>query len=138
MSRSNTDFPLCTPDPSPAGLGRVIDSFDFTGWNPHNAGNDAVHTLWAFLAMTVGSATERGSPAVSQRRNEEQIRREKVAAEEAIERVRDGAEGWDVDGEDGGVKVDDGESAEKKTKGYEPWKGSDSGLYLPNGYPLDV
>lgn len=37
-------------------LGRMVSTFDLVTFNPHNAGNDAVHTLWAFLAMCVAES----------------------------------------------------------------------------------
>lgn len=91
--------------------------------------------------MAVASATDRGKPEVSQRRQEELARRENVAAEEAKERVRDGAEGWNVgNGEEGGVNVGagNGHMAKQNAQGFVPWQGSETGFYTENGYPLDV
>lgn len=129
-----------TQDPNPTSLGRILAAFDQTGWYLHNAGNDAVYTVWALLAMTVASAAERGKPEVTQRRDEEMARRESVAVEEAKERVRDGTEGWS-DGEDGGVRVGGAGKGQGKAKGgqdFVPWQGSETGFYTENGYPLNV
>lgn len=95
--------------------------------------------------MAVASAAERGSPDVAMRRGEEMARREDAAVIEAKERVKDGAEGWEVvgfgDGQEGGVKIGgdvlaDGKKENKK--GFVPWQGSETGLYTENGYPLNV
>ena len=145
-------FQAYTHDPNPTSLGRILASFDLVGWHLHNAGNDAVYTLWALLAMAIASAVERGSPEVSQRRTEEVARRESVAVEEAKERVKEGAEGWDVneDKDEGGMKAGRSNgAAEGKGKGkggkggqaaqgFVPWQGSETGLYTENGYPLNI
>lgn len=105
-----------THDPNATSLGRILAAFDQTGWHPHNAGNDAVYTVWALLAMCVTAAAERGSTEAVQKRAEELERRERVAVEEARERVREGAEGWgDVEG-GGGVMVE-GENDKKDGAG---------------------
>lgn len=129
-----------TSDPNPTSLGRILAAFDFSGWHLHNAGNDAVYTVWVLLAMAVASATDRGKPEVSQRRMEELARRESVAVEEAKDGVRDGAEGWNLsDGEAGGVKIGEkGKTAKQNAQGFVPWQGSETGLYTENGYPLNI
>lgn len=38
---------------NPMALGRVLGHFGLVGWGTHNAGNDAVYTLWALLAIGV-------------------------------------------------------------------------------------
>ena len=47
----------------PRGVGGILSEFDLTGWNLHNAGNDAVYTLWIFLATIVAEAEARGKEA---------------------------------------------------------------------------
>lgn len=42
------------------GLSRILADFGIPGYNPHNAGNDAVYTLQAFLAICIREATIRG------------------------------------------------------------------------------
>lgn len=97
--------------------------------------------------MAVASAVERGSPDVAIRRGEEMEKRESEAVADAKERVKDGAEGWEVVGlgseEEGGMKIDTGESGAGKGKkkdkqGFVPWQGSETGFYTENGYPLNV
>lgn len=137
-----------THDPNPTSLGRILAAFDFSGWHLHNAGNDAVYTVWALLAMALASASERGSAEVSQRRTEELARRESAAVEEAKERVKEGAEGWEVryrvdekvevagEQQVGANGNKDGGNA--KPRGFVPWQGSETGLYTENGYPLNI
>jgi hypothetical protein len=52
-----------TRDTSPRGLGGVMNDFDITAWHLHNAGNDAVYTIYAMLATCVQDAAERGTEA---------------------------------------------------------------------------
>ena len=42
-----------TRDPNPKSLGMIIYDFDLVAWHLHNAGNDAVYTMWAMLAICV-------------------------------------------------------------------------------------
>ena len=51
------------PEPNPRSLGNILYAFDQTAWHTHNAGNDAVYTLWAVLALSVGAAAQSGSPS---------------------------------------------------------------------------
>ncbi|KAF2403703.1 hypothetical protein EJ06DRAFT_470765, partial [Trichodelitschia bisporula] len=37
----------------PRSLTYIIDALGFVAWHPHNAGNDAVYSLWAFLGTCV-------------------------------------------------------------------------------------
>lgn len=48
-------------DPQIMSLGKVLADFDIIGWNLHNAGNDAVYTIQAMLAVCVRESTIRGS-----------------------------------------------------------------------------
>lgn len=58
-----------THDPSPRGLGTIMSDFDFPSWHLHNAGNDAVYTIWAMLATCVRDATtERGTEESKEKR----------------------------------------------------------------------
>lgn len=41
------------------GVGGILAEFGLTGWNLHNAGNDAVYTLWIMLATIVAEAESR-------------------------------------------------------------------------------
>ncbi|CAO2648654.1 Nn.00g079210.m01.CDS01 [Neocucurbitaria sp. VM-36] len=88
-------------------LGKILDAFDISGWNLHNAGNDATYTVQAMLAICVREATIRGSPELSSIRSEEKASRLAAAVDEAQQKAKDEAEGWsdnEVEG-DGGVPV---------------------------------
>lgn len=43
---------------SPRGLGSVLADMGITGWHLHNAGNDAVYTLQAMLAIAIKAIKE--------------------------------------------------------------------------------
>lgn len=49
---------------NPKSLSGLLGEFDLDGLFPHNAGNDAVHTLWVMVAITLRSATQRGDAEV--------------------------------------------------------------------------
>ncbi|KAH0556471.1 hypothetical protein GP486_005627 [Trichoglossum hirsutum] len=88
-------------EPNPRSLGSVLSDLDIMGWNLHNAGNDAVYTLQAMLAIVIKAATERdgGTDWAEERR-----KRVGEAAKEAVERALEDGEGWSSAGEgDGGV-----------------------------------
>ncbi|CAK4031612.1 hypothetical protein DOTSEDRAFT_58207 [Lecanosticta acicola] len=133
-------------DPNARSLGQVLSEFDLSGWHLHNAGNDAVYTLQAMLAIAVKSASQRGSQE-SERQHEEDVeKRTEAAVELARERMREDSEGWDSNsGEDGGVPLPKTEDDYRpKAKGAKlhgpqaPPMSSESGLYTIGGAPLDV
>ncbi|KAK5130629.1 hypothetical protein LTR08_001888 [Meristemomyces frigidus] len=134
-------------DVNPSSLGNVCYAFDLTAWHPHNAGNDAVHTVWAFLAVAIKEASERGSKDAAKKLDENVERKTEAAVDQAREKVQEEADGWDVeDGEDGGVAVPP--KAEdfgfKKSKGQPRVFGPEepaappSGFYTMGGARLDV
>jgi DNA polymerase III alpha subunit (gram-positive type) len=47
-------------DPQPTKLEKVLRDFDIRGYNLHNAGNDAVYTIQAMLAVCVRESMIRG------------------------------------------------------------------------------
>jgi hypothetical protein len=94
-------FRTYTKDPNARSLGNLLYHFDLEGWHLHNAGNDAVYTLWAMLAICVQEASERGTDKAQERFDEALEKRTEVAVQQAKERVLDETEGW----EDGGVPV---------------------------------
>ncbi|KAK1824948.1 hypothetical protein LTR12_000743, partial [Friedmanniomyces endolithicus] len=51
-----TMFKSYTRDNNATSLGKVLYHFDIDGWNLHNAGNDAVYTMQAMLAIAVKAA----------------------------------------------------------------------------------
>lgn len=89
-------------------LGHILYEMDIAGWNLHNAGNDAVYTLQAMLAMCVRDAERRGEKAGERAVERESKIAEKIerAKQTAEERAREDAMGWSQDeDEDGGVAV---------------------------------
>ncbi|RDW86522.1 uncharacterized protein DSM5745_03164 [Aspergillus mulundensis] len=53
-----TSFQLLRGETEPRSLGAVIGELGMTGWNLHNAGNDARYTLQALVAMLVKHSIE--------------------------------------------------------------------------------
>lgn len=134
---------------NPSSLSNVCYHFDLTAWHPHNAGNDAVHTMWALLAIAVKHASERGNADVAKKHEESVALKTKEAVEQARERVRDDAKGWTVDqGDDGGVpvspKAEDFEFKKAKLQKSAfgpprpPSPSASGGLFTSGGAPLDV
>ncbi|KAF1917951.1 hypothetical protein BDU57DRAFT_494404 [Ampelomyces quisqualis] len=94
-------------DPQPTSLGRIMNDFDVAAWKLHNAGNDAMYTVQAMLAICVREATIRGSTELATIRQQDKAARLAAAQEAAIERANDEADGWS-DSEavgDGGAPV---------------------------------
>jgi hypothetical protein len=50
---------------NPRCLSHILAEFDLVGWNLHNAGNDAVYTLWIMLATAVKEASMRAEESES-------------------------------------------------------------------------
>lgn len=91
-------------DQQPTGLGKILADLDIAGWDLHNAGNDAVFTVQAMLAICVREATLRGTQLDDQREMERATRLN-AALEEAEQKARYEAEGWsdhEADGDGGG------------------------------------
>lgn len=110
-----------TRDTAPRGLGGVMNDFDITAWHLHNAGNDAVFTVYAMLATCVQDAAERGTEASKKKYDERAKKKLDDAIEATKEKAQQDAEGWDVS-EDGGVPL--------------PQPPSASGHYTIGGAPL--
>ncbi|KAH5278855.1 hypothetical protein HBI71_024050 [Parastagonospora nodorum] len=94
-------------EPQPTSLGRIMNDFDIAAWKLHNAGNDAVYTVRAMLAICVREASIRGSTELEAKRNEDKAARIAAVQEAAAQRVKEDMEGWS-DGEtagDGGGPV---------------------------------
>ncbi|KAJ4992814.1 QDE-2-interacting protein [Stagonosporopsis vannaccii] len=92
---------------NPTALGRILNDFDIAGFGLHNAGNDAVYTVQAMLAICVREATMRESAELSSMRSSDKSARLAAALEEAQQKANDEAAGWsdhEVDG-DGGAPV---------------------------------
>lgn len=90
-------------EPHNSGLGKVLADLDIAGWDLHNAGNDAVYTLQAMVAISVKALVEKQGI----REREKEVIEKKImeAMEAAAEFVRENKEGWSSGGEDsdGGV-----------------------------------
>ncbi|KAI4944280.1 hypothetical protein J4E91_008837 [Alternaria rosae] len=102
-----TMYKVWRREQQPTSLGRIMNAFDVAAWHLHNAGNDAVYTVWAMLAICVKEATLRGSPELDDLRENEKNAKLQAALEDAEQRVKDDVEGWsdhEVTG-DGGVPV---------------------------------
>jgi hypothetical protein len=100
-------YKLWHRDQQPTSLGKILLAFDIVGWKLHNAGNDAVYTVQAMLAICVREATIRGSPELDKWREKVKETREQAAVAEAKQKVMDEAREWsdhEADG-DGGVPV---------------------------------
>jgi hypothetical protein len=112
-----------TRDTSPRGLSGVVNDFDILPWHMHNAGNDAVFTMYAMLATCVQDAAERGTEESKKKHDERAKHKLETAIEAAKERAQEDVQGWDVS-EDGGVPL--------------PMPPSASGHYTVGGMPLDL
>ncbi|KAI4706462.1 hypothetical protein J4E89_008880 [Alternaria sp. Ai002NY15] len=102
-----TMYKVWRREQQPTSLGRIMNAFNVPAWFLHNAGNDAVYTVWAMLAICVKEATLRGSPELDDLRENEKSAKLQAALEDAEQRVKDDAEGWsdhEATG-DGGVPV---------------------------------
>ncbi|KAK5173931.1 uncharacterized protein LTR77_002612 [Saxophila tyrrhenica] len=123
-----TMFRVCNKDPNARALGSILYEYDLTGWHLHNAGNDAVYTLWALLAMCVTQSSQRDSDDAAKQMEEKLKQRTVEAIERAKEKVEDDMEGW----EEGGVNLD-----EEKPM-YGPKRPGEKVFYTSGGAILDV
>ncbi|KAF3000923.1 hypothetical protein E8E13_008572 [Curvularia kusanoi] len=92
---------------NPTALDKILSGFDMVGFNFHNAGNDAVYTVQAMLAICVREASIRGSEQMDNKRRGEKAAKLIAALEEAEQKANDDAEGWsdyELEG-DGGPPV---------------------------------
>jgi hypothetical protein len=112
-----------TRDTCPRGLGGIMDVFDVAAWHLHNAGNDAVFTMFALLATCVQDAAERGTEGSKKKHDERAKNKLENAIETAKEKAQEDAEGWELS-EDHGVPL--------------PQPPSTSGHYTIGGAPLDL
>ncbi|KAF2118635.1 hypothetical protein BDV96DRAFT_642822 [Lophiotrema nucula] len=84
-------------------LGKILADFDIGGYNLHNAGNDAVYTVQAMLAVCVREASIRGSDERKTMLEETKIERFASYAAEAMQRADDENVAWsDKEDDDGG------------------------------------
>jgi hypothetical protein len=93
-------------NPNSTSLGRILYDFDLVGWHLHNAGNDAVYTIQAMLAVCVNSAMRKGSTEAAQQSEAAKEQRKEAFVERALENAQLASEGWDLPPDaDGGVPV---------------------------------
>ncbi|KAI6866013.1 hypothetical protein D0864_11495 [Hortaea werneckii] len=155
---SATMYQAYRHETNPASLGSICYHFNMSAWHPHNAGNDAVHTIWAFLAIAVQDAAQRGDKAIEQKFAQEAAQRKEKLIQDAEEKADEDAQGWTVQGDvDGGEAVKPSEKYEQK-KGKDgkpvfgparppppppppplnPADSASGGLFTMGGAPLDV
>ncbi|KAK0857752.1 ATP-dependent DNA helicase yku80 [Friedmanniomyces endolithicus] len=139
-----TMFKSYTRDNNATSLGKVLYHFDIDVWNLHNAGNDAVYTMQAMLAIAVQAATEIESAEAERKVEEVLEKRTADAAELAKQKVEDEAEGWSLHGDEedgyGATPLTEEEELESKQgAAKKPVFGPPRpGLYTMGGVPLDV
>ncbi|TVY13160.1 Uncharacterized protein LARI1_G008062 [Lachnellula arida] len=92
-----------TRDNNPRKLAMILAELRLIGWNLHNAGNDAVYTLWAMIGISVKHLKEHSErEEIKEAMKQERIQRSVAEAEKtATERE----EGWSSGGSDGGGPV---------------------------------
>ncbi|KAI9721880.1 MAG: hypothetical protein M1828_004975 [Chrysothrix sp. TS-e1954] len=82
---------------NPKSLAGIMYEFEIPAFNLHNAGNDAMYTLWVMLALVVRSASERGTKEKKIRLEEMRMERVKEHMAREAERVMQDNTGWDTD-----------------------------------------
>lgn len=83
----------------PKSLGSLLQTFGLVGWHLHNAGNDAVYTLWAMIAVVLQHTVERGDETAKKRREEKQRQLEFEAIMRAGVQARQRGEAWNCEAE---------------------------------------
>ena len=87
------------------GLSTLMHDYGFVAWNMHNAGNDAVYTLWVCFALTLRGAQDCGSEVVRNAFQSKKMKAMQEAIDSAYEKVLEDHEGWS-DEEDAVVGMD--------------------------------
>lgn len=89
---------------NPTKLGSILVDLELTGWNLHNAGNDAVYTLQALIGIAISART---SEAKRHLDTQAQVTAHaEIIEREARDRAKEEADEWavaDIDGGDGGA-----------------------------------
>ncbi|KAE9379176.1 hypothetical protein N431DRAFT_397291 [Stipitochalara longipes BDJ] len=88
---------------NPRNLGSILAELGIIGWNLHNAGNDAVYTLQAMVAIAIKHIDEKNK--AKEVREQEKKARMAEALREATEYAIEKEEGWSSEGSDGGGPV---------------------------------
>lgn len=61
-------------DVNPRNLGSILAELDITGWNLHNAGNDAAYTLQAMVKIAIKHLQDREKgPSFKEQETKERI-----------------------------------------------------------------
>jgi len=112
-------------DSSFRSLGAILAELEILGWNLHNAGNDAVYTLHAMMAIATKQLVDRQKS----REQKEELKNQRLAESisEAIQYALEKEEGWSSGGNDsdGGLPVVPMDPNEKKTEQNQPgYRGS--------------
>ncbi|KAL3423673.1 QDE-2-interacting protein [Phlyctema vagabunda] len=87
-------------EPNPRKLSHVLSDLGLYCWNLHNAGNDAIYTLRAMIAMAITHITDKEKNK-ERRAKELKERLDVSSTQEARERVLELNEGWSSAGESG-------------------------------------
>lgn len=87
---------------NPRSLGGVLSDLGLTGWWLHNAGNDAVYTLQAMIAIALKDMAERESGDLKERQDELKKNRVAEQVEEAIAASWAQQQGWSSASDDDG------------------------------------
>ena len=80
---------------NPRSLSHLLLAYDLVGKYHHNAGNDAVHTLWAMVALVMSHCMERGSEEAKRRHEERKQKRVEDAVIAAGTHAIEEEQGWD-------------------------------------------
>ncbi|TVY43515.1 Uncharacterized protein LSUB1_G000356 [Lachnellula subtilissima] len=91
-----------TRDNNPRKLAMILAELRLVGWNLHNAGNDAVYTLWAMIGISAKHLKEHSERDELEAMKQKRIK-ESVADAEKTATERE--EGWSSEGSDGGGPV---------------------------------
>lgn len=91
-------------EPNPRNLGMILYELEIAGWNLHNAGNDAVFTLQAMIAMSIKHIEDKQKAAEKEKEKKLRI---SESIKEATEAALEKEEGWSSSGEnsDGGAPI---------------------------------
>jgi hypothetical protein len=94
-------YRLFRREQNPKSIGSILYDLELTGWHLHNAGNDAVYTMWIMLGTCVRAAACRGTREAEEELKARQERElaERIAATKKKFEYDKG--GWSSDGEDG-------------------------------------
>lgn len=93
-------FQSLTRSPQLSKLSNVLQSVGLSGYNFHNAGNDAAYTMQAMIGIAIKSAAEKEDRKAAKR--DDLLKRLHHAMNNAVEVAKEGQEGWSSDDSDGG------------------------------------